>query len=203
MGRIARLVGVVGGLVALWIGWGLYVRETTERIEYTTLRTLDGVEIRRYPAAILAETTAPDSRTAFGRLYQYITGTNAQRSEIEMTAPVRTESARIAMTTPVRSSSADDGVTMGFYLPQEYDGESAPVPTDPSVDLVLEEPKTVAVRPFSWYATDERVERYERDLLETLAAHDLEPAAEPFVLQYNDPFTPPFLRRNEVGVVLE
>lgn len=204
MGRVKRALTVAGGLAGLWIGWGLYVRATTERVEYVTVRQLDGVEIRYYPATIVAETTADDPRTAFARLYRYISGENEARAEIEMTAPVRTQSERVAMTVPVRSSRSDgDGTTMAFYLPSKYAGESAPAPIDSGVDLVLEGPKTVAVRSFSWYATADRVDRHERRLLERLEEGGLEPSGEPFVLRYNDPFTPPFLQRNEVAVELE
>jgi len=48
--RSARkiLLGL-GGLLVLWIGWGVYVTRTTERVPSETLDRFDGVEIRRYP----------------------------------------------------------------------------------------------------------------------------------------------------------
>lgn len=92
---------------------------------------------------------------------------------------------------------------MAFYLPSAYTPESAPTPTDPSVRLTAEPPQTLAVRQFSWYATAGRVERNERTLLENLAERDLEVRGEPVLFQYNDPWTPPFMRRNEVAVAVD
>ena len=125
---------------------------------------------------------------------------------IAMTAPVRTargSGEALSMTAPVRTDSEGSAVTMAFYLPAEYDAETAPAPTDPAVRLVVEPARTVAARRFSWYATDDRVERERRALLDVLAEGDVEPLGSPVLLQYNDPWTPPFMRRNEVEVLVE
>ena len=91
---------------------------------------------------------------------------------------------------------------MGFYLPGEYEAGSAPTPTNPAVSLTVEPPRTLAVLPFSWYATPGRTERKRRDLLRAVRAADVEPVGEPFLLQYDDPWTPPFMRTNEVAVAV-
>lgn len=207
------------GLFALWVGWGVYVRKKTERVPYERLDTADGVEFRRYRRTILVETTAPDRRTAFRRLFGYISGANEGGEEVAMTAPVATGGEAIAMTAPVRTARGGgeavsmtapvrtdrggNAVTMAFYLPTEYDPGSVPSPTDPKVRLVVEPPRTVAARRFSWYATDDRVERERSALLEVLGERGVEPLGSPVLLQYNDPWTPPFLRRNEVEVLVE
>ena len=197
----SRWLAVAIGLLAAWIGWGLYVLATTKRIDYTLVRTVDSVEVRRYPRLVLVETTADSGRTAFGRLYRYLTGANETHEELPMTAPVRTHSAARPAGSPGWPGASHD-VTMGFFLPQEYDTEASPQPTDETVTLTIEEPRTIAVRSFSWYATPERIERYTDELLEALEGHGLETAGEPFVLRYADPLTPPFLRRNEIAVEL-
>jgi len=213
------IFGAIAGLLALWIGWGAYVDRKTERVPYERLETIDGVELRRYPRTILVETTAPDRGTAFRRLFRYISGANEGGEEvattarvatggeaIAMTAPVRTVrdgGESVSMTAPVRTDREGSTVTMAFYLPAAYDPETAPPPTDPKVRLVVEPPRTVATRRFSWYATDDRVERERRALLDVLAEHDVEPLGSPVLLQYNDPWTPPFMRRNEVEVLVE
>ncbi|OLZ39249.1 heme-binding protein [Natrinema saccharevitans] len=190
----------IGGLLVLWIGWGVYVDRTTERVPSETLGRFDGVEIRRYPRTVLAETTARDARTAFGRLFRYISGANARSEEVAMTAPVTVRGTSIPMTAPVRTGSDGGDVTMAFYLPQTYTFETAPTPTDADVRLVVEPPRTVAVRRFSWYATDERVRRERERLREDLTRRDLEMDGESALLQYNDPWTPPFMRTNEIEV---
>ncbi|ELY73142.1 SOUL heme-binding protein [Natrinema pellirubrum DSM 15624] len=75
-----------------------------------------------------------------------------------------------------------------------------PTPTDATVRLVVEPPWMVAVRRFSWYATDERVRRERERLSEEFTRRGLETDGEPALLQYNDPWTPPFMRTNEIEV---
>lgn len=203
MRSIRRLLIGIGGLFAVWVGWGVYVNRTTERVPSETLSRLDGVEIRRYPRLVLVETTAKNERVAFRRLFQYISGANAHSEDVEMTAPVATRSESISMTAPVRTVSDTDSVTMTFYLPSTYTPETAPMPTDPDVRLEVEPPRTVAVRQFSWYATDDRVDRHRDRLLEHLSRRDIETCGRPVVLQYNDPWTPPFMRTNEVEIPVE
>lgn len=204
MNRTAKLAAAtIGGLGALWVGWGLYSIRSAERVDHQTLATYGDVAVRQYPAVVLAETTASSTDEAFRRLFDYITGANEGQAKISMTAPVRTDGEKIAMTAPVQTERAGGGVRMGFYLPDDYSPETTPAPTDPGVSLTVEAPRTLAVLPFSWYATEGRTERRERRLLETLADEGVEWRGEPFLLRYNDPYTPPFMMRNEVAVEVD
>ena len=219
--RFGTKVGLLAGgaLLAAWTAWGLYSGRSAESVPYEEQQTVDGIEIRRYPQTVLAETTAPDQITAFRRLFRYISGGDRTRESIEMTAPVATRGASIAMTTPVRTRTTGSGVEktaateegrapeagmrMGFYLPASYGPDTAPEPTEETVELVAEPEKTVAVKRFSWYAPAWRVNRLERQLLTTLERYGIEPRGEPYLLRYNDPWTPPFMRRNEIAVEIE
>ncbi len=199
---IKLALGALATLGLAWVGWGAYVRRTTERIPYTTALTLDGVEIRRYPDSVVARTTADNEGEAFRRLFQYITGANDSSEKIAMTAPVTTEPEQIAMTAPVASETTEKGIEMAFFLPGEYTAEGAPTPTNDEVFVEHVGARTLAVRPFSWYASDGRVEQNRRRLFDALSAHDLTPVGDPFLLRYDDPWTPPFMRTNEVAVEL-
>lgn len=237
MRSLTKLALAVGAAFAGWIAWGIAVTRSAEAVPYAHLRTVDGVELRRYPETVRVETTAPTQRTAFRRLFRYISGANADSSSLSMTTPVESRrGTSIPMTAPVRSEAAvrrgeagraresgptepaagadgrdatgepsagDEAVRMAFYLPPEYDREAAPQPTDSTVSLVVEPPKTVAAKRFSWYAPPWRVARLERRLLRTIEGAGIEPIGEPFLLRYNDPMTPPFMRRNEVAVEVE
>jgi hypothetical protein len=199
---------LAGGALALggWVAWGAYSSRSAEEVPYEGLREIDGVEIRRYPRTVLVETIASDQATAFRRLFRYISGENEGQDEISMTAPVRSDGdggESVSMTAPVRSDATGGGTRMAFYLPAEYGPESAPVPTESSVRLVVEPPKTVGVVKFSWYAPDWRVERIQEQLLSTLAEAGIDPTGEPYLLRYDDPWTPPFMRRNEVAVEVD
>lgn len=217
--KTKAILASLAGVAALWVGWGLYQTRHTERVPYETIDQFDDIETRRYPQTLLVETRASDPQTAFRRLFRYLSGANEQREDVSMTAPVVTRGETLAMpapvravssggesvsmTAPVRTDRREDGTTMSFYLPPEYTPESAPIPTDPEVRLVVEPARTVAVRSFSWYATAPRVEREELRLLEALDDAGIEPLDEPTLFQYNDPWTPPFLRTNEVVVTID
>lgn len=206
--------GAVGLAVATGVALATYTSRHTDRVEYETVLSLDGAELRRYPATMLVATTAPTSRTAFSRLFAYISGENEEDREMAMTAPVRTEGTEVPMTAPVRvrrdasdpvaasvrTDDSEDSVTMAFYLPTEYGPDTAPVPINPEVELVTEAPRTLAVQSFSWWPTDGRVAEQERRLLAALDDHGVEPTGAPFFLGYDAPGTLPFLRTNEIAV---
>ncbi len=203
--------------------WNLYRRYTTETVPYTVVATVGDVELRRYPPSVLAETVADSSGEAFGRLFRYIAGANETETDLAMTAPVEVDGdggegvsipmtapvevsdgdRRIPMTAPVETDEGEDGVRMAFYLPAEFDAETAPRPTDEDVTLVAVPERTLAVRRFSWRATDRRVDREIRRLEDTLATASVPLAGEPFYMGYDAPWTLPFLRRNEVAVEVE
>ncbi|RBI61254.1 heme-binding protein [halophilic archaeon] len=204
---LARSLGAAALLGSAWVGWGLYVRTTTETVSYDTVVTLDGVEVRRYPETVVATTTAGSPNEAFGRLFRYIEGENRADEEIAMTAPVATRPdavltrpESVPVTAPVATESADGETEMAFFLPTEYAVESAPAPTDPEVRVERLPERTLAVLPFSWYATDERVDRLERRLLGALDDHGVPAVGDTFLMRYDPPLTPPFMRRNEVAV---
>ncbi|WP_436923383.1 SOUL family heme-binding protein [Halosimplex amylolyticum] len=219
--KSALVAGAVGGIVAAVGGWSLYQRYATETVPYTVVARLGDVELRRYPELALAETVAPSENEAFGRLFRYIAGGNDGGEDLEMTAPVEVTDpgTKLAMTTPVEmarptpvgsttpaepaTSRAESGVRMAFYLPPEYDVDSAPSPTDDDVDLVSVPERTLAVRRFSWRATDDRLARETDRLLATLDAADVPLDGDPFFLGYDAPWTLPPLRRNEVAVQVE
>ncbi|WP_224447160.1 SOUL family heme-binding protein [Haloprofundus salilacus] len=214
-----QLLAAAGGALALWTGWGVYSTYDAERVPYETIAEYGDVEIRQYPQTVLVETTADDEEMAFRRLFRYIGGANAGDEEVSMSAPVTTEAAgderstagpsrteegeEISMTAPVRTDDETGRVRMAFYLPSEYTPATAPTPTNSQVRLVVEPAQTLAVRRFSWYATDRRVRRQQQKLLDGLEDAGVETLGEPFLLQYNDPYTPPFMRRNEVAVEVE
>ena len=198
------VLATLGGVVAAIGASNLYQRAATETVPYTVVARIDDVELRRYPETVAVETAADSQTAAFRRLFRYIAGANTGETEIEMTAPVEMSAggATIAMTAPVAIGD-DDGGRMRFYLPEEYDAETAPQPTDDAVDLVTVPERTLAVRQFSWRPTEARVERETDALVEHLDEANVSLAGEPFYMGYDAPWTLPFLRRNEVAVEVE
>jgi hypothetical protein len=169
----------------------------TESVNYTVIRTLGKVEVRRYPSMVLATVEGDTDDRAFGLLFDYISGDNAPRQKIAMTAPViSTPGQRLAMTTPVISDRGE----LSFVLPSDLDAENAPSPHDRRVRIVQVPERTLAVLRFSGHAHEEATERRSRELLDLLNHHGIAVTGEPFLMRYNSPMTPGFLRRNEVAV---
>ena len=115
-------------------------------------------------------------------------------SEI-MTSPVIT-SRKIAMTAPVVS----DAKSMSFVMPPGINRDDIPDPLDNRVRITTLPARDVAVIRFKGYATPEDVVAAEERLLEGLKNAALDPVGDPFLMRYNPPWTPGFLRRNEVAV---
>jgi hypothetical protein len=171
----------------------------TETLEYQVVRPLGPVEIRRYPMVILATVKEPDDDAAFSILFRYISGDNEAGERIAMTAPVvsqRGRGERIEMTTPVITGPS----SFSFALPAKYDLRSAPRPRDPRITIEVVPPRLIAVLRFSGRAYAREVIAREQELLEALKKSNVATKGSPFLMRYNSPFTPGFLRRNEVGV---
>ena len=164
-----------------------------EEPSWELLTTIGEVEVRRYETSVQAVTRiSSSSRTTegFKRLAGYIFGGNDSGESIAMTAPVA-------------ETLGADVPLMAFTMPAAYDMEQLPDPDDERVEIVPVPERTVAVVRFSGWATDGRIERSQEVLMATLASHSIRPAGIPFLNQYNPPWTPPFLRRNEVAVEIE
>jgi len=116
---------------------------------------------------------------------------------------------KMAMTTPVQMDSRTG--TMSFIMPSNYWGEdqlkSAPAPTaEAGVRLVARGEETLAVSIFGGYARGQAVDEKKEALLKALdgASNLRVPDKDATrLMQYNDPFTVPWKRRNEVSVPVE
>ena len=181
-----------------------------EQPDYTVLYEDGNVEYRQYEPYLVSETiieNAGDYNDAgnegFRRLFKFITGANQGQAKIAMTVPVaQAPSEKIAMTVPVQQGESADGWRVSFMLPSEYTLETAPVPTDSRV-YVREVPgRLMAVLRFSGRWTDANYEARQDELIELVDAENITALGEVQRAAYNAPFSLPFMRRNEVMVVI-
>jgi hypothetical protein len=107
---------------------------------------------------------------------------------------------RVAMTVPVQTTEADGTLQMRFFLPGKYIREDAPRPLDPRIRLVTTSGETIAILRFSGSGHD-FTER-QTELIDRLAGLKWQQSGAPYTLNYDAPFTLPFLRRNEVAVAV-
>ncbi len=181
-------------------GLGLFgIRSPYEQPKYEIVQRLpEHVEIRQYAARVAAETPVEQGNegAAFGRLFRYISGANHAGATLAMTVPVERKQL-IAMTIPVET-----GTEMRFFLPRKVAEEGAPVPNDPQVHIVKIPPERIAALRFSGSTDDSVRDAKEAKLRAVLAEAHLKPEGAASLLTYDPPWTPPFLRRNEVVLKL-
>ena len=194
-------------ILALWSLWG-YFSSRVEQADYTVVRKAEDYEIREYPAHIVAQTTVKGTyrealNLGFRIVAGYIFGGNTKKQSIEMTAPVTAErdiSEKIAMTAPVLATTAGDSHVISFGMPRSYTLDTLPVPSDSRVKIVAVPAKRFAVRCFSWWRSDVRVQSMEAKLLASLSRDGVTVKGSLVYAGYNAPWTPPWMTRNEVMV---
>ena len=174
------------------------VNRMVEKVGYEVLKKIDDVEIRKYPKIILAVVEGFEGDSGFGLLFNYISGSNKTKKQIQMTAPVIT-SEKIPMTAPVISKED----YMAFVLPSSYDEETVPIPTNSVVKIVNQPEKTLAVLRFSGKTSRKQVEKQIARLLKILDKNKIQITEKPILMRYNSPFAPGFIRRNEVAVEIK
>jgi effector-binding domain-containing protein len=164
----------------------------TDQQHYDVLAQYPGFELRRYPEHVVAETRVKGSfesvgNKAFMRLVRYISGRNR-------------ESRRVAMTAPVVQEAERGRYVVSFVMPAAFSLESAPEPTDRDVRLRTVPAQTAAVLRFSGRWSEGRYEAHAERLLEAVDAAGLHLAGPLRFARFDPPWTPWFLRRNEVVV---
>jgi hypothetical protein len=166
-----------------------------ETPSYDVVGEMDGVEVRLYPRLILATVMGDSGGNPFRLLFQYISGGNSGGSKISMTAPVLTPE-RIEMTAPVIS----EGYSMSFVVPSKYTMETVPTPNDERIRIQEVPERKLAVVRFRGWARKGSVEKHKARLISVLQENGVETVGEPFLMRYNSPWTPGFMRRNELGI---
>ncbi len=163
-------------------------------------------EIRDYPELVVAEVRRQGSRegsvnSAFRALFSYIAGKGREGEKIAMTAPVTQSVASIPMTTPVTQNSGGDGTwTVAFIMPSGSTLDDLPRPAGTDVRLVTRPAQRMAAIRFSGRWTDASFAERTAELMRWIEARGLKPIGAATYAYYNAPFTPWFMRRNEVLV---
>ncbi|MCU0764210.1 MAG: heme-binding protein [Hydrogenophaga sp.] len=182
-----------------------------EEPAYELLRTLNAqVELRQYAPYVVAEVVIPDAegdagRAAFPILAGYIFGKNKGDKTFDMTAPVTQMPAptEMAMTAPVTQAAAPGGGQLiQFVLPAGVTLDTAPEPLDPRVQLRAVPASQWAVIRYSGTWSKANYDEHLALLKAALAEAGVATQGSPVLARYNGPFTPWFLRRNEIWLGL-
>lgn len=205
MNHILRIT-VVTALISM----GAKETMAIEEAKYEVVKKDKEFEIRDYAAHVLAETVVEASledagNAAFSLLFRYISGANQTRTKVAMTAPVSQKAAgeKISMTAPVGQQRVAEGWTISFMMPDSYTLETLPVPTNPKVTLRQVPARRMAAVRYSGFWSEKRYLRHKSKLETWLDKMGLKVTGDPVWARYNPPFTPWFLRRNEILIPIE
>lgn len=181
----------------------------TEEQKYTVERKFPKFEIRRYESCVFADVKVTASfesagSAGFGPLIGYISGNNKPNSKIAMTAPVILEpTSKIAMTSPVVQENFGTENIVSFVMPAGMTLESLPIPSSSRVSLREVPEQYLAVSRFSGRWTEVLCDKQRSELETQLAAHGLVPNGSPRFARFDPPWTPWFMRRNEIQIPIE
>lgn len=184
---LKRLIIII---LTLWAGAAVAIQEP----DYQLIKQAPPMELRAYEKFVVAETTVEgdfDSagRQGFRRVAGYIFGGNR--------APDGS-SKKIAMTAPVTVEPLLGGWKLWFVMPKEYALQDLPAPESGEVSLREVPAHRVAAIRFSGFTTAASIQEHTERLQQWISAQGLEPRGAAQVARYNDPFTLPWNRRNEI-----
>jgi hypothetical protein len=179
----------------------------TEKQPHDVITRYPGFELRRYPAHLVAEVEVDGSfadagNRAFGALVAYISGRNSTRGKVAMTAPVVQEpaSTKIAMTSPVVQEPSDrpGRHVVAFVMPAGFTLDTLPAPTDAQVRVREVPTEVAAARSFTGRWSEKIYEEQLAALRAGVEQAGLRPMGQPRFARFDPPWTPWFLRHNEV-----
>jgi len=186
-----------------------FMSHAIEEPVYEVKRRIDDVEIRSYAPYLVAEVVVdgpPEEagKAAFPILAAYIFGKNKGERKLEMTAPVTQskDPVKMAMTAPVTQTAKGGRFVVQFVLPRDVTLETAPEPLDPRVQVRQVPAHSVAAIRYSGRWTQANDEEHINKLQAIMRSAGVTWSGEPILSRYNAPFTPWFLRRNEVWLAL-
>ncbi len=185
---LAGALGVAG--LATAAGYWMFraTRPGVEKASYEVERADGPFEIRRYPEISVASTARIGgvNDQAFGRLFRYIDRGNQ-------------EERKIAMTTPVLIDRGAGG-SMSFVMPEDEARKGLPEPRSELVTITTRPAGRVAAFTYSGRSERSNEDEAIAGIRRWIAEQGLQPTGDPVIAYYNAPWTPPFLRRNEVLV---
>ncbi len=198
--------------------------QAIEEPDFTVTKKLGAVEIRQYAPYVVAEVivnaSADDAgNQAFPILAGYIFGKNKGEKKMAMSAPVIQSSApviqstapviqssappaKLEMTAPVTQAAVPGGFLVQFVLPKSVSLATAPEPLDSRVKLREMPAANWAVITYSGTWSQSNFEENLTVLRAALKTAGVATQGEPVLSRYNGPFTPWFMRRNEVWLAL-
>jgi len=162
-----------------------------EEPDYTVLKKESEIEIRQYKNFLTASIEIEGNRKeAIGKgfrfLFKYISGENKNKESISMTIPV------------MQKSSGNNKWNVSFVVPKKFDIKNAPQPDNVNIQLKNNSDLKVIAITFSGLFSDGNIEENETKLRNYIKEKGIKIEEPAIYAGYNAPWTPWFLKRNEV-----
>ncbi|MSP06946.1 MAG: heme-binding protein [Candidatus Fonsibacter sp.] len=159
--------------------------------DYTVLKTDGQFEIRQYKNFLTASVETDGEREeaiskGFRILFKYISGENRNKESISMTVPV------------MQKSSGNNKWNIFFVVPKKFDLQNVPQPNDQSIKIKNNADLKVIVITFSGLFSDSNIKENEMKIRNYIKEKGLKIEDHAIYAGYNAPWTPWFLKRNEV-----
>jgi SOUL heme-binding protein len=172
-------------------------------------RKIGAIEVRQCTPYLVAEELVADPGAKAGNqalsiLAGYIFGKSKGERKFAMTSRVTQAAApvKLEMTATVTQSAAAGGDVVQFVLPRGVTLASAPEPLDPQVRLREVPGGKVAAITFSGFWSQANCDDHLAELTAAPRGADLAWSGETVCSRDNAPFTPWFMRRNEIWLSL-
>jgi effector-binding domain-containing protein len=178
-------------ITLLTMGLFAFKSDGIEMPSYRMIKKYGDVEIRQYPAMVIAQTQLSQSsvdnnmNNGFRTIAGYIFGGNDQNQKIAMTAPV--------------VMKMSDTATMYFMMPKKYSVNQLPKPNSNNVKILEESSRVLAVIRYGGFSSEKKIEKYRKKLAEVISQNNLKTKGPYMYMGYNAPWDV-FNRRNEVAI---
>ncbi len=181
-------------IMVVFAGAQFLIAQSSKNIEtynYEVEKIFPDFEIRQYDAALFSsysmqyDSYKNSSGNGFRVLAGYIFGGNEKEQSIAMTSPV--------------VMNMDDSIKMMFMVPNNYKKEDLPAPNDPRIQFEEHAAKRMAAITFGGFTSDEKIEKYQKQLVACLEREGIKHTGQFSYFGYNPPYEL-VNRRNEVVV---
>ena len=122
----------------------------------------------------------------FGSLFKYISGENKNKENISMTIPV------------MQKSSGNNKWNVSFVVPKKFNIKNDPQPDNANIQIKNNIDFKVIAITFSGLFSDSNIEENETKLRNYIKEKGIKTEEPAIYAGYNAPWTPWFLKRNEV-----
>ena len=183
-------------IICASVAW-YFVPKFLEQPAYSVLKKEGSIEVRAYQQMLLQSVAVSGNqydalRNGFRPLVRYIGAKERDGEKISMTAPVM----------QILDDIKQEWI-VSFSMPSKYKADSLPNPNNDMVFTEVVPPTVAAVVRFRGRANTDLLGRKTAELMNWINEAGYVAREKPRYMFYNDPSTPPFLRRNEVMIAVQ